>query len=271
MVEQANTTSPCPRCRYDLSGLAPKAPCPECRLPAAAINSPMPIVIAEPAQIRRLARLIDVLGEVHVIWFPLSLMFALAHRTVGYGHPTFLTSVHEWGNRAAWFLILLIIMLVAWADRSMLSPPSFRRTRWLVLSASAAMLSHLYYLHTPISRWIPADIIYFGLTAADLAARPLGALVSLYLLQTARRSDERTLARRFRMLMWLMLAEVALGLFVSLVMRSWEVASSVYQVLWWIQFAFAFASIALGIFSIRLARHLRGPALAEATRVREKP
>lgn len=133
MVDPApSTASTCPRCRYDLAGLAPDAPCPECELTAAAINSPMPIVIAEPPQIRRLARLIDVLGEVLVIWTSLSLLFSFVGQFSGYGHFPILNLAHEWGGRAAWLLIAPLIVGIACADRSMLRPPSFRRVWWLL-------------------------------------------------------------------------------------------------------------------------------------------
>lgn len=231
----------------------------------------MPIVIADPPLIRRLARLIDMFGEILVIWTPLSLLLSLVQKAAGYNSIPILAFTHEWGGRFAWFIMLCLILFIARTDRAMLSPPSFRRTWWLVLSTLAAMLSVLLYALTPAWGWIPVGAISVGLTLVELASKPIGILVALYLMRTARVSGETTLVLRFRLLFWILIAESAMELCNSLAWRFWDMPGLLFEIHWWLNWALAFAYILLGLFAIRLARHLNTVAVREASRIREHP
>lgn len=273
MVEQAaSTPSPCPRCRYDLAGIPPESPCPECQLPAAAIRSPMPIVIAEPAQIRRLARLTDLLGKVLLILTALSLFFTLTHNVAGYSRAPILNLIYEWAGRAVWFLIAALILGIASADRSMLRPHSFRRVWWLVAAGIATIIYLLAQIFVARVAALLGEAVGIVMLIIHFAASPILVLMSLYLSRVATAAAEGRLSRRLRLLTWMMSAFLvaAFGLDLAWMLelvQAWLWAGSK----WWGQYVSMSFHIALGIFSIRLARHLRGPALAEATRVREKP
>lgn len=271
MVEQAaSTTSTCPRCRYDLAGLAPGAPCPECELPAAAIRSPMPIVIAEPALIRRLARLTDVLGKVLIILTALSLFFNLTHNVAGYGRVPILNLIYEWGGRAVWFLIAALILGIACTDRSMLRPPSFRRVWWLVAAGITTTIYLLAQIFVARVAALLGEAVGIVMLIIHFAASPILVLMSHYLSRGATATTEGRLSRRLRVLAWTMgaflVAELGLDLaWMFELVPTWLWAGSK----WWGQYVSIIFYIALGLFAIRLARHLRGPVLAEATRVRE--
>lgn len=273
MVEQAaSTPSPCPRCRYDLAGLPTDSPCPECQLPAAAINSPMPIVIAEPPQIRRLARLIDVLGEVLIILTAMSLLFNLVHNVAGDSRVPILNLIHEWSGRAVWFLIAALIVGIACADRSMLRPPSFRRVWWLVAAGIATTIYVLAQIFVARVAALLGEAVGIVMVIIHFAASPILVLMSLYLSQVATAAAEGRLSRRLRLLAWIMGAFLVAAFGLDLawmfeLVQTWLWAGSK----WWGQYVSMSFYIALGLFAIRLARHLRGPVLAEATRVRENP
>ncbi|QYK49659.1 MAG: hypothetical protein KF838_07335 [Phycisphaeraceae bacterium] len=273
MVEQAaSTASQCPRCRYDLAGLPPDTPCPECQLPAEAIRSPMPIVIAETAQIRWLARLIDVLGEVLVIWTSLSLLFSFVGQFSGYGHFPLLNLTHEWGGRAAWLLIAALIIGTACADRSMLRPPSFRRVWWLLAAGLASTIYSLALILVARIAGLVGNAVGIVMFIIHFAASPILVLTSVYLSRVATAAAEGRLSRRLRVLAWILGAFLvaAFGLDLAWMLelvQAWLWAGSK----WWGQYVSMSFHLALGLFAVRLARHLRGPVLAEATRVRGKP
>ncbi|MCW5769865.1 MAG: hypothetical protein KIT19_14410 [Phycisphaeraceae bacterium] len=273
MVEPAaSTTSPCPRCRYDLAGLAPDAPCPECELPAEAIHSPMPIVIAEPQQIRHLARLIDVLGEALVIWTSLSLLFSFVGQFSGYGHFPILNLTHEWGGRTAWLLIAALIVGIACADRSTLRPPSFRRVWWMLAAGLATTIYLLAQIFVARIAAFLGNAVGIVMLIIHFAASPILILTSVYLSRVATAAAEGRLSRRLRVLAWIMggflVAELGFDL-ASLfeLVPTWLWAGSK----WWGQYVSMSLCIILGLFSIRLARHLNTVALPEATRIRQHP
>lgn len=272
MVDPApSTASKCPRCRYDLAGLPPASPCPECQLPAAAISSPMPIVIAEPPQIRRLARLIDVLGEALVIWTSLSLMFSFVGQFSGYGHFPILNLTHEWGGRAAWLLIAALIIGTACADRSMLRPPSFKRVWWLL---AAGLASTIYLLSQILVARIAAALgnaVGIVMFIIHFAASPILVLTSVYLSRVATAAAEGRLSRRLRVLAWIMGAFLVAELGFDLgwmfgIVQTWIWTGG----MWWGQYVSTSLCIILGLFAIRLARHLNTVAVPEAARIREQ-
>ncbi len=104
------------------------------------------------------------------------------------------------------------------------------------------------------------------------AASPILILTSVYLSRVATAAAEGRSSRRLRVLAWIMGAFLVAELGFDLgwmfgIVQTWIWTGG----MWWGQYASMSFHIALGLFAIRLARHLRGPALGEATRIREKP
>ncbi|MBX3317052.1 MAG: hypothetical protein KF902_09355 [Phycisphaeraceae bacterium] len=272
MVDPApSTASTCPRCRYDLAGLAPDAPCPECELPAEAIHSPMPIVIAEPPQIRHLARLIDVLGEALVIWMALGISLTLVQLLATPGRVPLVGIAAMWIGGVSSLLVAFLVASIAWTDRSMIRPPSFRRTWWLLVPTAASVFMTLSSAIGPLAGMANFRSVSLVTWIASIVSAPLFVCASLYFARLAKQSACPLLARKFCLVSWLASAGVILAIGSELTLIFVFIPDVPWTVYWIFDFASWAVNILVGAFAIRLARHLNTVALPEATRIRQHP
>lgn len=265
---------PCPRCCYDLTGLAPDAPCPECELPAAVARSTTPLTVVEPDDLRRLARSVVPVGWLLTASSLIASPFVIVWRNFavdpGMASDRLWTSV----SIVLWAIDLVLRLSVLWMllrSRCWSYPPRFQRSRLLLV---CALLNLAFYLLSVRYVGAGATVIRMPvyLEVLEIFAGALYyPLLAGYVAKLAHAAHATTLARFLRLAMWLFSAQALFELMLFLVLLPMGSPQWVDTMWYWCSYCFTLIDFVFGICVILLARHIRRVVIPEAIRLREPP